>query len=587
MTAGKISKGVISLLGALTLVAGWLAVASTSAQGATETSWQHDWASPEGIALERVAVGFTLPTALVVADTSAGPRYVVTELGGAIKTVSPAGEVETFATVDVEPQDGSEGFSETGLAGICLDPDAGYLFVTYGRRDADGILRNRITRFELGPDGVAAPPVAEEDITGKVSDFRAAHSHQIGGCRARDGNLYVSVGDGWNVAASGDPEMLLGKVLRLDYDGGPAVGNPLGDDPEEYPSYVWAYGFRNPWGIEMIGDDVYVAHNGHELDALVKVAAGEDHLWAGSDDTITVNALNVWNPAIGPTQLSYAGSRVSALGPDWNTGFFVGSSTENFANGISFVPYDPDLGRVTGPQRWVIKHIDSPDKAPADREQIIAAVAVAPDGLMFAGMLPGSDGETGLFRLTVDLENQLPNRIASASSVAGRLDEYGCLACHQYEGTGGHIGPNLDPAQLEERLETVLLSDEYEASAREIDNLDESPWTDYADARDEVLAAQGKDRLLVWVKYRIMEPRFDRIDSEMPTLGIPEDEAETLAEMLITNRLPWWRQQAISIFGSRESANWFLLGAVSATVLVTVLFTALMLWRRRRRRTTS
>jgi hypothetical protein len=69
-----------------------------------------------------------------------------------------------------------------------------------------------------------------------------------------DGYLYIGMGDG---GSGGDPQnnaqnpgMLLGKMLRIDIDGGvpyaipasnPFVGNP------EVLDEIWAFGLRNPW----------------------------------------------------------------------------------------------------------------------------------------------------------------------------------------------------------------------------------------------------------------------------------------------------------------------------------------------------
>ena len=87
--------------------------------------------------------------------------------------------------------------------------------------------------------------------------------------------------------------------------------------------------------------------------------------------------------------------------------------------------------------------------------------------------------------------------------------------------------------------------------------------------------------MLAWVKYRIMEPRFDRIDAQMPTLGVSEGDAEALADLLF-DRKPWWR---IPIFGSRARV-FFVLGGATATVglLAAFLLVRFVPWRRWLRR---
>jgi glucose/arabinose dehydrogenase len=99
-----------------------------------------------------------------------------------------------------------------------------------------------------------------------------------------DGNLYVSIGDG---GGGGDPDengqntkTLLGKILRLNPNGGAASGNPFVnvDGADE----IWAYGLRNPWrfsfdratGLLWLGD---VGQNAwEEVDVIV---SGGNYGW--------------------------------------------------------------------------------------------------------------------------------------------------------------------------------------------------------------------------------------------------------------------------------------------------------------------
>lgn len=100
-----------------------------------------------------------------------------------------------------------------------------------------------------------------------------------------------------------------------------------------------------------------------------------------------------------------------------------------------------------------------------------------------------------------------------------------------------------------------------------MDRLGEAPFVNFKDARHEVLNADGEERIWRWVKYRIIEPRFDRIDSQMPTLGIAESDAEVLANFLLGEPQPWWQERLSQVdfirgvFGTREHAWWFARGA--------------------------
>src|SRR5690606_4660665 len=149
------------------------------------------------------------------------PLYFVTELRGTIKVVTNDRTVRTFATVptvgfqDVELR----GSSQQGLAGLCLDPRRGHVFVTFTYPDARGILRNCIGRFRTPPGSFGLAPDETTDFGPVLADFQAAPAHQIGGCVVRGDSLYVGVGDGGNVSSASNVNVLLGKVLRLSVDG--------------------------------------------------------------------------------------------------------------------------------------------------------------------------------------------------------------------------------------------------------------------------------------------------------------------------------------------------------------------------------
>jgi len=545
----------------------------------TSLPWEDDWESQPGVGLERIAIGLELPTAIAVAEDLDSRSYLVAELRGTIQTITNEGEVSEFATVPklIPDSEFPKPIGQAGLAGICLDQEAGFVFATYLRRDDEGILRNSVHRFDLGQAGVSGGPVSQLDISGPLADFPSAISHQIGGCETVDGLIYVSVGDGWDFSASRDPDALLGKVLRMTYGGGPAIDNPLAEDLSLNRSYVWAYGFRNPFGIDAVGGDIFVSNNGSDLDTLIKVRAGGDYLWDGTDESVASNALYVWVPSVSPVHLEYADSSASALPPEWRQGFFV-AIAGNEGSGVQFVPYDIDSNQVTGVPRWVVKSSGGPDQA-------VSGIALDSDGLVFAALLPDSDGETALYRVTFGEQGQLPNRIESATETDSLLAEFGCLACHRYQGQGRGVGPPLDQRALKRRLRGVLFSEAYEDSLLEIDLVTDAPQIEFDDAREEVLASRGDDRLLKWVKYRIMEPRFDRHQAQMPTLGIDEADAEALADALI-NPEPWWRQQiemvGESLFVTRQRAIGFGWG-VGLTVLAFTLLWAVLRWFRYRR----
>ncbi len=562
----------------LLLAVGVVAVGGVALAQGSDDAIAEEWESVEGFAIERVATGLDLPTAVAVADSTDGKRYLVTELRGSIKSITVDGRVEEYAAVETfQPEaEFPDESGEAGLAGICVDPRSSQSFVTFAYRDAKGTIRNAIKRFDSGPRGFAAPPESEVDISGDLSEFPSAVSHQIGGCKVNEGALYVSVGDGWDVNASRKRDVLLGKILRLDYEGAPAEGNPFADDVSSPEAAVWAYGLRNPFGIDIVDDAVFVSNNGLQVDSLLRVRPGEDYLWDGTDESVALNALYVWVPGVSPVHLEYADAETESFPEPWRTGFFVAiaGKTGKQASGIQFIPYDPGEDRVTGPPEWVVRHVGS-------TPQTVTGLALDDDGLVFTAMLPDSLGETGLYRLRFDPDAQLPLRMGDTEGGAFLLNQFGCLGCHQYEGTGGTLGPSLDSPSLKNRLSDAIFTDEYEKRTRDLDLLDEAPQVDFKDARAEVLSSQGKERMRTWVKYRIIEPRFDRVDSQMPTQGISEEDAEALADFLIGEPIPQWKTQLARVFGTREQALWFAAGLALASAVASAAFFYI---RRKRRR---
>jgi glucose/arabinose dehydrogenase len=136
-----------------------------------------------------------------------------------------------------------------GLRGLAFHPDYeqnGYFYVNYTDLNGDTV----IARFSVSADPNRADPGSETRLLGVDQPF----PNHNGGAMAfgPDGTLYIGLGDGGSggdpLGNGQNPNALLGKVLRLDVDGGdpyaippdnPFVGG--GGAPE-----VWAWGLRNP-----------------------------------------------------------------------------------------------------------------------------------------------------------------------------------------------------------------------------------------------------------------------------------------------------------------------------------------------------
>ena len=108
------------------------------------------------------------------------------------------------------------------------------------------------------------------------------------------------------------------------------------------------------------------------------------------------------------------------------------------------------------------------------------------------------------------------------------------LGCHTIDDkAGGRIGPELNRQLLEQRLGPRLDSAAYLEELGRVDSLNREPFNSFKAARQELREKTGEDRLKTWIKYRIMEPRFDNPNAQMPNLGLSEAEATVIANHLL------------------------------------------------------
>ncbi len=173
--------------------------------------------------------------------------------------------------------------NERGMVGVAVDPEFAsnhhiYIYYTFDKNHVanDGVCEtqtartpvNRLSRFTLGDDNVVNPD-SEVILLDNIPSYGGVHNGGDLGF-GRDGNLYVSVGDGGcdYLPDSGcqgandvslDQNVLLGKILRLTPTGGIPVDNPYRGpdsarcaltgrtDPGKRCQETYAWGLRNPF----------------------------------------------------------------------------------------------------------------------------------------------------------------------------------------------------------------------------------------------------------------------------------------------------------------------------------------------------
>ncbi|HEX3034176.1 MAG TPA: PQQ-dependent sugar dehydrogenase [Thermodesulfobacteriota bacterium] len=217
------------------------------------------------IKLQRVASGFEQPTYLTHADDGS-ERIFVVEKEGRIKIIND-GNALSKPFLDIASRVGSRG-SEQGLLSVVFHPgysQNGRFFVNYTNRDGNTVVAEyRVTdnpdRADKGSEGII------------ITIEQPASNHNGGQLQfGPDGYLYIGMGDG---GRGGDPwgnaqnkQALLGKILRIDVDGGKPYGipkdNPFVGEKRARPE-IWAYGLRNPWrfSFDTTTGDMYIADVG-------------------------------------------------------------------------------------------------------------------------------------------------------------------------------------------------------------------------------------------------------------------------------------------------------------------------------------
>jgi glucose/arabinose dehydrogenase len=584
------SGAFLAALAAIALTTGW-----ATSQQYDPTS---DWGIESGFVITVDSVGFNLPTAIAMVpqpgDGPEDPIYYVTELGGKVKVVTNDRSVHTFAEdfFELKPKaDLPSTGGEVGLAGICLDPRRGYVFVTFAYDDSNRVLRNNVVRFESKPGTFSIEPAGQVAFTEVFSADESSPSHQIGPCQVDGDFLIVSVGDGEKPAFSQINDSTLGKILRMTLDGGPVSDNPFYQDAAtKNPSnYVWAKGFRNPFGLKTLDGRVFVADNGQNLDRFLEAQAGVNYLWDGFNSSIGANASMVLSPSTGVVQMDRYPSGLTLFPEQYRQSFFLTRSGN--------LPWTPQSEARRPPNILTIEYsLESKTILAVPKEflryqgrqnQMLVGLGFGPSGLYLVPLNPDENGVSAIYRVSYQ-----PGQARSLTqSALGIMGQKGCFACHSLDGTGGSLGPPLDQKGLITRVTTRLGSFEYLQTIDAINLLDREPFISFKDARNQVLNANGQEQVRAWLEYRIQEPRFDNVVAVMPDLEVTPQEAALIADFLLTppeseGFIDRWIERGGKLFPrprKRHLAYYFGAGVFLGGVAFGFLYAAVRVLQRRQK----
>ena len=290
-------------------------------------------AAKSQVKVETVAKGLEHPWGMQFLPDG---RILVTERPGRMRIISKDGRVSDPIR-GVPPV---AAHRQGGLLDVALAPDfatSGTLFISYSEPRSAGESATAVARAQL----------VDKDGPTRLEDVRVIFRQQPGyanglhfGSRivvARDGKLFVTLGERFQMQYAQDLHRHWGKVIRIDPDGTVPDDNPFVGKSGARPE-IWSYGHRNPqaaalhpqtgelWVVEhgaRGGDEVNIARKGLNYGWPV-ISYGTHY----SGETIPraregmEQPLYYWDPSIAPSGMAFYTSDVA---PQWKGNLFVGA----------------------------------------------------------------------------------------------------------------------------------------------------------------------------------------------------------------------------------------------------------------------
>lgn len=350
------------------------------------------------------------------------PLFYVTELYGSVRVITRNLTVFTYANglLNYDATGSFPGEGEQGLTGLAIEPKSGDLFVS-GLYQEGSIRVPRVLRLHSSDGGLHAS--SKTEII-RMSSESQGQSHQVSNVSfGPDGKLYVHNGDGFQAPTALNLDSFRGKILRMNLDGSAPSDNPFYNkaDGINARDYVYAYGFRNPFGGTWRASDGqhYEVENGSALDRFARVTRGTSYGWNGTGESMRTNALYNWNPPEAPVNVTFI-----EPGKFNGSGFpsskfdhaFVTESGATYATGpqsrgkaISEFVIDANGKLTSGPRQLI--HYTGSGKGTA------AALAAGPDGLYFSDLYRDAGG-SGAFPATTPGASILRIRYVGTSATA-------------------------------------------------------------------------------------------------------------------------------------------------------------------------
>lgn len=317
------------------------------------------------VRIEEMVSGLDTPWAIGILP---GEGFLVTEVDGRLLYVANGASQEVAGVPEVAAR------GQGGLLDVMIPGDFAQtreVFLSYAKPQRGGA-GTALAVATLAPDGAS--------LNGVRTIFEAAPGSSGGrhfGSRvieARDGTIFVTIGDRGDRPSAQDRANHNGTVVRINRDGSVPSDNPFvgqnGIQPE-----IWSYGHRNPQGaaLDAQGNLWTAEHGARGGDEVNRVRKGANYGWPvisygrhysgaaigeGTAKPGMEQPAFFWDPSMAPSGMMIYSGR---LWPEWRGDAFVGSLKFDYLARLDGQPMQ-EAEQISGDETERVRDvIEAPD----------------------------------------------------------------------------------------------------------------------------------------------------------------------------------------------------------------------------------
>lgn len=328
---------------------------------------QSTLAASEPLRVEIMANGLDTPWGVAVLPSGG---FLITERGGSLLYFDARGDRRRVSGVPRVRASGQGGLLDITLA---RDFDSSRrLYLSYAKRQAGGGAGTAVASARLSTDGQRLEDVREIFEMRPGSGGGRHFGSRI--VEARDGTLFITIGDRADRDLAQDRSVHNGSVIRINPDGSVPADNPFVGQAGILPE-IWSYGHRNPQGADLDAQgrlwlSEHGARGGDEINLVRK---GANYGWPVISYGVHYSGAKIgegtrkegmeqpefyWDPSIAPSGLMVYSGR---LWHEWRGNIFVGSLKFDYISRLDGSPLrevEQIRGLETGRVRDIIEAPD-------------------------------------------------------------------------------------------------------------------------------------------------------------------------------------------------------------------------------------